>query len=225
MKFGDKKVVIRHKSFDHKGGWYHYRIHALKMSDLCKGILLPLRKYLEDIFEQCPNDYFQIGPRSSALKFQLDRLDLKHVTNHDLCDWTKLGLEKYSEKYNTPHSQVQMFMLENDNKTIATEVPLWLEPEEVEFYQSLFRTNDPLTGHIDLLRVEDNKIWVLDYKPNAHLEKFATTQVYFYALMLSKRVRIPIEKFRCGYFDWKDCYLFKPDECNLPKIKSVLDVY
>lgn len=218
-------MVIKHKSFDHKGGWYHYRIHALKMSELCKDILFPLRKYLEDMFEQCPHDYFQIGPRSSALKFQLDNLNIKHAKHHDLCDWTKLGLEKYNERYNTAHSQVQVFMLENDDKTIAAEVPLWLEPIEAEFYQSIFRTKDPLTGHIDLLRVEDSRIWVLDYKPNAHMEKFAATQVYFYALMLSKRTKIPIEKFRCGYFDLNDCYLFKPDECNLPKIKNILDFY
>lgn len=217
--------MIRHTSFDHKGGRYHYRIHALKINELCKDFLSPLRKYLEDMFEQCPHDYFQIGPRGSALKFRLDNLNIKHAKHHDLCDWTKLGLEKNNERYNTAHSQVQVFMLENDDKTIATEIPLWLEPEEAEFYQSLFRTNDPLTGHIDLLRVEDNKIWVLDYKPNAHMEKFAATQVYFYALMLSKRTKIPIEKFRCGYFDLNDCYLFRPDECSLPKIKNVLDFY
>lgn len=193
------------------------------MTELCKDNLFSLRKYLETMFEQCPNDYFQIGPRSSSLKFKLDNLDLKHVRNHDLCDWTKIGLEKNDRRYNTAHSQVQVFMLENDSKTIAAEVPLWLQPEEVDFYQSLFKTNDPLTGHIDLLRIDDNKIWVLDYKPNARLEKFAATQVYFYALMLSKRTKIPIEKFRCGYFDMHDCFLFKPDECSLPKIKNILN--
>ncbi len=218
-------MVIRHTSFDHKGGWYHYRVHAIKLSELCKDNLFSLRKYLESVFEECPHDYFQIGPRSSALRFKLDNLDLKSAKNHDLCDWTRLGLEKYSERYDTAHSQVQVFMLENDDRTVAVEVPLWLEAEEVEFYQSLFKTNEPLTGHIDLLRIEDNKIWVLDYKPNAHLEKFAATQVYFYALMLSKRTKISLEKFRCGYFDGKDCYLFKPDECSLPKIKRVLDFY
>lgn len=218
-------MVIRHTSFDHKGGWYHYRIHSLKLDSLCKDNLLPLRKYLEALFEQCPNDYFQIGPRSSGLKFKLDKLDLKHAKHHDLCDWTKAGLEKYNGRYNTPHSQVQVFMLENDDKTIAAEVPLWLEAEEAESYQSLFRTSEPLTGHIDLVRVEENKIWVLDYKPNAQSEKFAATQVYFYALMLSKRTKLPLEKFRCGYFDKDDCYLFKPDECSLPKVKNILDFY
>ena len=195
------------------------------MTELCKDNLFSLRKYLESMFEQCPHDYFQLGPRSSRLRFKLENIDLKHVKHHDLCDWTKVGLEKNNGRYNTAHSQVQVFMLENDSKTIAAEVPLWLKPDEVEFYQSLFKTSEPLTGHTDLLRVDDNKIWVLDYKPNAYLEKFAATQVYFYALMLSKRTKIPLEKFRCGYFDSECCFLFKPDECKIPTIKNISEFY
>jgi len=218
-------MVIRQVSFDHKGGWYHYRLHTLKMSKLCKDNLFSLRQYLEKMFKECPHDYFQRGPRSSALKFKLNNLDLMHVRNHDLSNWTLKGLEVNGERYKTPHSKVQVCMLENDKSTVAVEIPLWLEPQEAEFYQSLFKTNDPLTGHVDLLRVEDNKIWALDYKPNARQEKFAATQVYFYALMLSKRTKIPLEKFRCGYFDHEDCYLFKPDECSLPIMKRVIDFY
>ena len=198
---------------------------SLKMSKLCKDNLFSLRQYLEKMFKECPHDYFQRGPRSSALKFKLNNLDLMHVRNHDLSNWTLKGLEVNGERYKTPHSKVQVCMLENDKSTVAVEIPLWLEPQEAEFYQSLFKTNDPLTGHVDLLRVEDNKIWALDYKPNARQEKFAATQVYFYALMLSKRTKIPLEKFRCGYFDHEDCYLFKPDECSLPIMKRVIDFY
>ncbi|MAG45427.1 MAG: hypothetical protein CMH63_01490 [Nanoarchaeota archaeon] len=216
-------MVIRQIGFDHKGGWYHYRIHTLKTSELCKDRLFELRQFLEEMFKDCPHHYFQRGPRSSTLKFKLDNLDLKHVKNHDLCDWTSHGLEQNRSIYKTAHSKVQVFMLENDDKTIAVEIPLWLKPEEVEFYQSLFKTNEPLTGHIDLLRIEGNKIWVLDYKPKARLEKFAATQIYFYALMLSKRIKIPLEKFRCGYFDDQDCYLFRPDECSIPKMKNISD--
>jgi hypothetical protein len=216
-------VVIRQVGFDHKGGWYHYRIHTLKMSQLCKSNLFGLKGFLEEMFETCPHEYFDTGPRSSALKFKLDGLDLKHVKNHDLCGWTLQGLEIYENRYKTAHSKVQVCMLENDENTVAVELPLWLESEELDFYQSLFKTSEPLTGHIDLLRIENNKIWVLDYKPNARREKFAATQVYFYAFMLSKRTKIPLEKFRCGYFDSEDCYLFKPDECSLPKIKGIMD--
>ena len=76
-----------------------------------------------------------------------------------------------------------------------------------------------MTGHIDILRVDDDKVWIWDYKPNAHKEKFASTQVFFYALMLSKRTSIPLENFRCGYFDSSYAYLFKPEISAVRKNK------
>ena len=214
-------MVIRNFSFDHKGGFYHYRVHTLKLNKLCTGVLFPLKKYLELMFKSCPNEHFQKGPRSSSLKFNLANLNLQNIPKHELCALTHYGLDKNNDRYSSPHSKVQVFMLETDNYSIACEIPIWLLPEELKSYNEIFNSNEILTGHIDILRIQDNKIWVVDYKPNASKEKFASTQVYFYALMLSKRTGIPLEYFRCGYFDNINCYLFKPEECFLPKLKSI----
>ena len=65
-------MVIRHTSFGHKGGFYHYRIHNLKLSNLCKDNLFNLKLYLEKMFEKCPHEYFDSGPRGSSLKFKLN---------------------------------------------------------------------------------------------------------------------------------------------------------
>ena len=89
-------------------------------------------------------------------------------------------------------------------------------------YEELFGTTEPLTGHIDLVTIEDGKIWVWDYKPNAHKEKYADTQVYFQSLMLSKRTGIPLDKFRCGYFDWDRAYMFKPGSIETKELNSSL---
>ena len=214
-------MVIRNFSFEHKGGFYHYRVHYDKVSKLCNNGLESLKDFLESMFNKCPDDYFFKGPRSSALKFKLSNLDLKNATNHELCILTHHGLETNKERYSTAHSRVQVFMLEHDTTSIACETPIWLLPEELQTYKELFNSEEPLTGHIDLLRVQDNKIWILDYKPNAQKEKYAATQTYFYALMLSKRTNIPLENFRCGYFDNINCYLFDPNVCNLPITKSI----
>ncbi len=106
-------------------------------------------------------------------------------------------------------------MLENDDKTIAMEVPVWLNDKEFENFLRVFRSDEPLTGHIDILRVEEDKIWVWDYKPNAIEEKFAATQIYFYCLMLSNRTGIPLERFRCGYFDDRHTFVFDPNSVKL----------
>jgi len=49
-------------------------------------------------------------------------------------------------------------------------------------------------------------------------EEYASTQTYFYALMLSKRTGIPLENFRCGYFDSHYAFMFKPEESAISKI-------
>src|SRR3989338_349375 len=198
-------MVIKQISLEHKGGFYFYRVHQGKVNKLVNGFS-SLHNYLEEMFTNCPHFYFQYGPRSSSLKFRLN-LDVKRVTGHEVSSLAKYGLE---EEQGSAHMKVQKFMLEKDNKTIAVEVPLWIEPSEFQNIKGIFQAKDPLTGHIDVLRIEDQKIWIWDYKPNAHKEIYAGTQVFFYALMLSQRTGIPLDFFRCGYFDSNAAFVFKP---------------
>lgn len=209
--------MIVHKSFKH-GWFYHYRIHVPKSQSLCESKYASLNKYLLDVKDSCPDDYFQKGPRGSGLKINVD-VDIKRIKGHEVSDLARLGLE--SAKFNTAHTNVQMFMLQNDNHTISIEVPIWLLDSELEGYTDIFNSTDPLTGHIDALRIEDGKIWVWDYKPNAAKEKYASTQTNFYAMMLSARTGIPFSNFRCGYFDDVDAFVFKPTQ-KVPILKTIV---
>ncbi len=199
--------MIKHLSLGH-GWFYHYRVHEDKTAQLCKGKLAPLADYLNDMFKNCPDDKFHSGPRSSHLTFDID-VKMKKAPNHEVCQMTKDGLEW--AHYKTAHSNVQCFMLQNDTSTIGVEVPIWLDPHELKNFNELFEEEGSLTGHIDALSVEDNKIWIWDYKPKAAKEKYAHVQTLFYAIMLSKRTGIPLKHFRCGYFDADDCFVFKPE--------------
>lgn len=212
-------MVIKHISLAHAGGFYFYRLHNQKIDTLCKKFI-HLKEYLNYVFDNCPNDYFQNGPRSSALKFKVNP-NIIEIQGHEISSLAKYGLEN-NERYNTAHSKVQVFMLENDKSTIGVEVPIWLEPDEISNFKELFKEELPLTGHIDVLRVDNNKIWIWDYKPNAHKEEYAVTQVYFYALMLSKRTGIPLKDFRCGYFDDKYAFVFRPEEIKLDKSEKLI---
>lgn len=200
--------MIIHKSFKH-GWFYHYRIHVTKTDELCNNGFSSLKKYLHDVKDNCPDDYFQKGPRSSAIKRVLD-VDMKKINGHEVCDLAKSGLER--DNYGTAHTNVQMFMLQNDNKTISIEVPIWLLENELPNYESLLNSTEALTGHIDALRIENEHIWIWDYKPHATREKYASTQTNFYAIMLSKRSGIPLDKFRCGYFDDECAFVFRPEK-------------
>jgi hypothetical protein len=198
--------MIIHKSYKH-GWFYHYRIHVPKTEMLCQNGFSSLKLYLHDVRDNCPDDYFQSGPRSSGIKRQFD-VEMKKIKGHEVSALAEAGLE--ADRYNTAHTNVQMFMLQNDNKTISIEVPIWLLDHEHPDYASIFQSKEVLTGHIDALRIEDDNIWIWDYKPNAIKEKYAATQVNFYALMLSQRTGISLDKFRCGYFDDVHAFVFKP---------------
>jgi hypothetical protein len=209
--------TILHKSLKH-GWWYHYRIHDPKTKQLCSKGLSSMNTYLHQVLEKCPDEYFATGPRSSSLKMRFD-VELVKTKCHEVCELAAQGLEQ--DRYTTAHTNVQMFMLQNDDKTISIEIPIWIKPEELPNYDDFFHSQDVLTGHIDALRIEDNLVWVWDYKPNAHKEKYATTQTNFYAIMLSQRTGIPIEKFRCGYFDDEHAFIFKPLAKTVLKSKLI----
>ena len=117
------------------------------------------------------------------------------------------------------HEDVEKYFLETDPCAIAAEVPVWLEPNEMKqfrFLKSPFAGT--LTGHIDLLRYEnDGRIGIWDYKPHAKYEKSAHMQVFLYALMLSQRTGIPLNGFLCGYFDSENVFYFDPSDISINK--------
>jgi hypothetical protein len=209
--------MIIHKSFKH-GWWYHYRVHNPKTKKLCSGEFSSMDNYLHSVMTDCPEEYFAKGPRSSQLRMKFD-IDLVKINGHEVSELARSGLEQ--NNYQTAHSNVQMFMLQHDDKTISIEVPIWLKEDELPDYAHFFNTTDTLTGHIDALRIEDGLVWVWDYKPNAHKEKYASTQTNFYALMLSQRSGIPIDRFRCGYFDDEHAFVFKPLNRDVLKSKLI----
>ncbi len=216
IKKEEKEVIhlIKQKTFWH--GWnYDYSIHERKADALLGNGFSQLHCYLGSLFCECPNKYFLGGPRGSKLRFQMPSFDIRRHNDHEVSLLTSYGLDINSERFNSKHMKVQMFMLENDKKTIAIEIPVWLMPDEEEKFSKLFKEKKPLTGHIDLLRIENNKIWVWDYKPNAEKEKYAATQTYFYALMLSKRTGIPMQSIMCGWFDSANAFVFKPSTKQL----------
>ena len=91
-----------------------------------------------------------------------------------------------------------------------------MESWEFADYPDVLKTGEPLTGHIDVLRrEEDGLLGVWDYKPHAAAERNAHIQVFLYALMLSLRTGLPLSAFLCGYFDEKDAYLFSPAQARL----------
>jgi len=190
--------MIISKSFRH--GWYYwfrYDMEKLNGHECCH-LANPISRYFDSL-ELCPDIYFCKGPRASSLR--TPRLYVKRI-RHPLTKFTEYGKKVYQDRFSSNHSRVEMFLLENDVESVAVEVPVWFEDEESRMHGFSY----PLTGHIDLLRLTD-KIEVWDYKPGAERERYASTQVYWYVKMFSHRLGVPMDNFRCGYFDESACYL------------------
>ena len=132
---------------------------------------------------------------------------------------TKLAL--YLSKSNKDrHETIQNFFLINDSTTIATEIPIYLTNWDAGYYRNqrgfVFQLNDyptPITGHIDLLQIRNGIIFILDYKPDAHLKQVqerAIQQLTIYALALSRKLNLPLYYFKAAWFDENNYFEFFP---------------
>ena len=190
--------MIVSKSYKH--GWYYwFRYDAEKLRAHDSAIYASLLEQYFEAMDDCPHDFFCQGPRASSLRKPRRYV---HRLRHPLTTFTMYGRDVYKERFSSSHSRVEMFLLENDIDTMAVEVPVWFDRDEAE--KVGFDT--PLTGHIDVLRLTD-KIEIWDYKPKAEKERYASAQVYWYVLMLARRLGLAADDFRCGYFDEEVCYL------------------
>ncbi|MDG5813932.1 PD-(D/E)XK nuclease family protein [Chitinispirillales bacterium ANBcel5] len=210
---------VRTHSFKHQW-FYRYRVHYPRLESINGS----LSKFLTSSFENCPNHVFQKSRfRCSKCNTFLD-LKLNHYTEHEIIDLAKQSRIQTSLKER--HENLQKFFLENDRHTISVEVPLWAESNEFSDYTKCFGTCDAMTGHVDLLRYiplgdRNFKVQIWDYKPGAYKEKYAMTQVFLYAFMLSLRTGISFRNIECGYFDEVDAFTFMPEQANAKTLEQL----
>lgn len=200
-KYG--KDILTRKTFEHNGLSYNFAYHKAKLEKLSRfNRFLALAEYVKSLENGCP-DYFGEDTRCSELRFDIEcERSRKH--NH-ACRLAELVLPSARTKRDR-HQVIEDFMLINDSTTIACEVPVWFWDKTL---------NSSISGHIDILQIRANKIFILDYKPNAVKEKKAPSQLYHYALGLSFRTKIPLSEFRCAWFDEYDYYEFEPSKAKV----------
>jgi transposase-like protein len=181
---------------------YNFKYHWFKVNLI--GKRFPgLKKYIQEVVTSCPHNLFQKGPRCSNLHLNIK--PRKSTKNNNALKLAELALI-LAKRNHERHEKIQDFMLVNDSATVAVEVPVFLLPREVKGVD----LSVTLTGHIDILQVRYDKIHILDYKPGAMKERKAAEQVFLYTLALSKRTGIPLNEFRCAYFEDSVYYEFNP---------------
>ena len=215
QKFGDLVTI----SFEHSKGtsklFYRYRLAKTKL----QSVLPELKDFLNSMTVDCPNHLFKAPPHCSDIEATLP-IKLTRERIHKLTDYAGESLSV--KEYKSTHEKVQTYLLEKDPATIATEIPVWATADELESIANILPTSQcTLTGHIDVIRFTDGMVEIWDFKPAAFQEKHAASQVFLYALMISKRTGIPLSKIKCGYFDPSDAFTFNAEEANNSVIASM----
>lgn len=187
-----KNNMITRRTFHHNQQPYLYQYHNSKIHFLKN--YPKLKNYLIKIKDNCPNHLFNNNTRCSKINLKLNFKKIKKF-NH-ACKLAELALKLTND--NKSRHQI-LDMLINDTATIATEIPVHLN------------YNDQLlTGHIDFLQLKFNKLYIIDYKPEAEKEKHAQSQIYLYTLALSRLTNTNIKHFICAYFNNKNYFEFYP---------------
>lgn len=187
---------IKTKDFIHAGLTYTMKLHRPKL--LMKTVSFPgLRKYLFWLKDNSPDKYFEDGLRSSSLKTATGpdvKIDRKY---NAACRMTALAL-KLARNNRERHSVVEDFFLINDLSTVAVEVPVWYWDKK----------EGGISGHIDIIQIRNNRLYILDYKPEARKQRYFSSQLNSYAKALSYRTKIPLEQISCAFFDENQYYEF-----------------
>ncbi|MBI4174641.1 MAG: hypothetical protein HY517_03275 [Candidatus Aenigmarchaeota archaeon] len=114
---------------------YRYRYHRAK-AELClqefkNASLEPLKGFLEAIMAECPHQLFREGGRASDnIKFDLSQLIVNERFNFAV-RLAQLVLQAVNNNRER-HEILQKFMLANDSVTVAAEVPVYIDSDDVD---------------------------------------------------------------------------------------------
>jgi len=205
--FTDYKDVLFTKRFEHENLDYLFMYHKYKLDFLTKDCFPGLASYITSFERGCPDVFFEVGQRCSKPMFEV-QVNSKEQVNL-ACRIAGFAISAAGKNLER-HKIVERFMIINDTATIACEVPVWYWDKKID---------SGVTGHIDLIQVRNNLVYIVDYKPSASKEKDAVNQLYHYASALSYRAKIPLDKIRCAWFDEDSYYEYSPVDASV-KIRS-----
>jgi transposase-like protein len=200
---------------------YHYLYHRAKLAllrtDRKHRRFAALADFLQDVPERCPHQLFQDGARASQLDDHFLDLARLMVTRKDNLATRMAALVLPTLGDNRArHAALQRFMLANDSATIAVEVPIWLDADDLAALDRRHRlrfsrhaSHRSITGHIDFLQVRNGAVHILDYKPDARTNK-PIAQLTLYALALSQLAGIRLFDIKCAWFNEHEYCEFFP---------------
>lgn len=220
-KFNPKDII--EKTHLLHGQIYDFQYHKAKTQlileeDFKHLKLKPLRDFLDIVVAECPHQIFRNSKyRASEFKniFNLNQVRITPKVNVAVKN-AALVLQAVSNN-KMRHEAIQEFMISNDSVTVATEVPVLLDSDDIRHFKTRLGFDVPIeieegeviTGHIDILQIRNGVIHIMDYKPSAKKAK-PIEQLTIYALALSRLTTLKLYNFKCAWFDKDNYYEFYP---------------
>ncbi len=226
------KNIIFKKPLQHQQV-YLFQVHKAKLELLFKEEenkkFLPIKEYLNKIpTENFPHHIFSkellaergIETQSDSAEQRISQLKLEALPaiklekKNQANQLAEIALQTANGNRQR-HQAIQNFMIINDSTTIATEIPVYLTNDDIEYFKNrnfsinLQNYRTPVIGHIDILQIRNGSIIILYYKPNTNRTK-AVQQLTLYALALASRTKLALRDFKCAWFDENNYFEFFP---------------
>ena len=220
-KYSQKELIEESKLIHQQ--IYNFKYHRAKLNFILNEEFKhfkfsSLQEFLELAVVECPHQIFQNpAKRASEFKniFNLEQVKItpKNNTAVKIANFIMQAVANNKMR----HEVLQEFMLSNDTVTIATEVPVLLNSDDLKHYRHELNFEVPInlndeehiTGHIDLVQIRNGSVHIMDFKPSASKAK-PIEQLTLYALALSRLTGLRLYHFKCAWFDNKNYYEFFP---------------
>jgi len=244
-KFKPKDMVIT-QNLNHKQV-YQYRYHRAKCQliiedDFKHRRFGSVQEFLELIPSDCPHHHFtdekSMRASESPLTFSKTQMIVRAKQNYanKICKFVLQSVKNRRRR----HEALQNFMLCNDSVTVATEVPIFIEREDLEhlqtqlgfeFYtkenkvrnQNIGKGSEPPTPvtflNSPLPRIITGHIDFLQIRNGqVHILDYKPKaekvkpieQLTLYAMALSRLTGLRLFEFKCAWFDENDYFEFYP---------------
>jgi len=213
-----KKKIYVHQNIPYAFNWniVHHKA-KLVQSDQNREEFRTLGTYFKKVYQgTIPNDLFNLRnlPRVSQFKIRGLRPAFMASFSKSLIREGKIKLYdsdsklprfvndvydsyKINEIGKKPgHEPILKNILIRDQNAVAIEIPIWKKIE-----------NNYITGHIDLIQIEDDIIKVIDYKPEGNF-LLSLPQVATYGLFIKSIFNF--NKIKCISFNRKKAWEYDP---------------
>ncbi|MFX0136797.1 MAG: hypothetical protein ACFFDN_24380 [Candidatus Hodarchaeota archaeon] len=213
-----KRRLFIHQNIPYSFNWNKIH-HKEKFSQLVsnRDELNRLKEHFKKVYEgSIPNNLFNSRQYPRVSQFRIKGIKTSfirsfskrlirsgkihyHNFNSKLPKYVQNVFDNYSANnlLGTPgHEPILKNILIKEKDAIAIEVPIWNEEE-----------NKVITGHIDLILIENEIVKIIDYKPEGDF-LLSLPQVAMYGFLLKSKLKI--KKLSCISFNNQEAWEYDP---------------